>query len=464
MTAVVTVPAPRAEVPDARDPWVRLVQLSQAEPAGLAEGGGVAAARVRVGGVDAVAFATDGRVQGGAIGAEGAATIVRAYDAALAHGVPIVGIWQSGGARLREGVASLHGIGLIFTAMTQASGHVPQVSLVLGPAAGGAAYGPALTDVVVMAPDARVFVTGPDVIRTVLGEDVTSEQLGGPRTHANSGVAHLVETSLEAAYQQVHEVVSLLAAQDRPATVGGRPDPGQFVPDSPRQAYDVLPVVGAILDGPPVELQAAWAPTVVTALGRLAGRTVGVVANQPYRLAGCLTAESSDKAARFVRLCDAFGIPLLFAVDVPGYLPGRTQEDSGIVRRGAKLLHAVAAAKVPRATVILRKSYGGAFIAMNSKSLGATAVYAWPGAQVDVMSSVAAVQVLKRREIAAAGGDPEVVARFAAEHEVTTGGLSRATAEGYVDAVIETADTRRLLIEVLCGADVPKAAFGNIPL
>jgi acetyl-CoA/propionyl-CoA carboxylase carboxyl transferase subunit len=464
MTAVVAAPAPLAEPTDPRDPWHRLTELSETEPAGLVEGGGVTAARVRLGGIDAVAFATDGRVQGGAIGYEGAATIVRAYDAAVEHGVPIVGVWQSGGARLREGVASLHGIGLIFAAMTAASGVVPQVSLVLGPAAGGAAYGPALTDVVVMAPEARVFVTGPDVIRTVLGEDVTAEQLGGPRTHAGSGVAHLTEPTAEAAHQRVREVVALLAAQRRPAAVDDRPDPGTLVPASPRQAYDVLPVVGAILDGPPVELQAAWAPTVVTALGRLEGRTVGVVANQPYKLAGCLTAESSDKAARFVRMCDAFGIPLLFCVDVPGYLPGRDQEQSGIVRRGAKLLHAVCAAQVPRVTVILRKSYGGAFIAMNSKSLGATAVYAWPGAQVDVMSSVAAVQVLRRREIAAADADPEVVARFAAEHEVTTGGLSRATEEGYVDEVIETADTRRLVAAALCVPDGPRARIGNIPL
>lgn len=455
MTAVLAPPEP-----DLRDPWLRLAQLSDGEPAPLAEGGGVVAASVRLAGVAAVAFATDVRAQGGAVGAEGAATVVRAYEAAVAQGLPIVGVWHSGGARLREGVASLHGIGRIFAAMTAASGVVPQVSLVLGPAAGGAAYGPALTDVVVMAPDARVFVTGPDVIRSVTGEEVTAEQLGGPDTHATSGVAHCCEPSAEAAMARVREVVALLAMLRRPRIACAAADPGALLPTSARRAYDVRPVLAAILDAPPVELQGRHARNVVTALGRLEGRTVGVVATNPLRMGGCLTAASSDKAARFVRLCDAFGIPLLFVVDVPGYLPGLSQETDGVVRRGAKLLHAVAAATVPRVTVIVRKAYGGAFIAMNSKSLGATEVLAWTGAQVDVMSSEAAVRVLERRRIAA-GAD---VASLAAEHAATTGGLTRAVAEGVVDAVIDPAETRSRVAAAFARTPGTRHALGNIPL
>jgi acetyl-CoA/propionyl-CoA carboxylase carboxyl transferase subunit len=455
MTAVVAPP-----VVDLRDPWVRLSDLSDDPPVLLAEGGGVIAATVRLAGVPAVAFATDVRQQGGAIGGEGATVVVCAYDHAVARGVPVVGVWHSGGARLREGVASLHGIGRIFSAMTAASGVVPQVSLVLGPAAGGAAYGPALTDVVVMAPAARVFVTGPDIIRTVTGEEVTAEELGGPGTHSISGVAHLVEDSAAAAVARVREVVALLAAQRRPTAAAASSDPGALLPAAQRRAYDIRPVITAVLDGPPVELQARWAPNVVTALGRLEGRTVGVVATNPMRMGGCLNAASSDKAARFVQLCDTFGIPLLFLVDVPGYLPGRGQEVDGVVRRGAKLLHAVAAAQVPRVTVILRKAYGGAFIALNSKSLGATEVLAWSGAQVDVMSAEAAVRVLSRREIAA-GGD---VATLAAEHLATTGGLDRAVAEGVVDDVITPADTRARVAAAFGRAAPGRGAHGNIPL
>ncbi len=460
---VLSVPTERERLdPDPRDPWVRLEALADVGSlTPLAEAGGVAAATLRLHGVAAVAFATDPRVQGGAIGAEGAETIVAAYDAALGDRLPVVGIWHSGGARLREGVRSLHGIGRMFTAMTRASGVVPQVSLVLGAAAGGAAYGPALTDVVVMAPEARVFVTGPDVIRTVTFEDVTAEELGGPATQAASGVTHLVAASIAHAHEQVREVIALLAAPQRPAAAHPGSDPSATLPDQARRAYDVRPVIAAVLDGPPLELQAAWARNVVTALGRLEGRAVGVVATNPMRLGGCLNAASSDKAARFVRLCDAFGIPLLFLVDVPGYLPGTGQEREGVVRRGAKLLHAVAAARVPRVTVILRKAYGGAFIAMNSRSLGATAVLAWAGAEVDVMSAEAAVKILYRREIACGTGTPE---EFAAAHRRDTGGLQRAVDEGFVDAVIAPAETRARVAEIFRDATPGRASIGNIPL
>jgi acetyl-CoA/propionyl-CoA carboxylase carboxyl transferase subunit len=462
--SVLTIPAQeRVEVEvDPRDPWVRLRLLADGGMIDtLAGGGGVVAAVLRLHGVRAVAFATDVREQGGAVGAHGAETIVGAYETAVAQGLPIVGVWHSGGARLREGVASLHGIGRMFAAMTHASGVVPQVSLVLGPAAGGAAYGPALTDVVVMAPEARVFVTGPDIIRSVTFEDITAEELGGPATHAASGVTHLTAPTAEEAYDQVRDVVALLASQQRPSVAAKRPDPGDHLPAARRRAYDVKPVMAAVLDGPYVELQAGHARNVVTALGRIEGRTVGVVATNPLRQGGCLTAATSDKAARFVRLCDAFGIPLVFLVDVPGYLPGSSQERDAIVRRGAKLVHAVAAAKVPRITVILRKAYGGAFIALNSKSLGATEVLAWRGAEVDVMSAQAAVKLLHRKALAA---DPDRLEELTAKHLLETGGLDRAIADGVIDAVIDPADTRAHIARTLASATPARNAISNIPL
>ncbi|HEY5336292.1 MAG TPA: carboxyl transferase domain-containing protein [Mycobacteriales bacterium] len=462
--SVLTIPAQeRIDVPvDPRDPWVRLRLLADGGMIDtLAGGGGVVAAVVRLRGVRTVAFATDVREQGGAVGAHGAETIVGAYETAVAQGLPIVGIWHSGGARLREGVASLHGIGRMFAAMTHASGVVPQVSLVLGPAAGGAAYGPALTDVVVMAPEARVFVTGPDIIRSVTFEEITAEELGGPDTHAKSGVTHLTAPTAEAAYDQVRDVIALLASQQRPTVTTERPDPGDHLPVARRRAYDVKPVMAAVLDGAYVELQAGHARNIVTALGRIEGRTVGVVATNPLRQGGCLTAATSDKAARFVRLCDAFGIPLVFLVDVPGYLPGSSQEREAIVRRGAKLVHAVAAAKVPRITVILRKAYGGAFIALNSKSLGATEVLAWRGAEVDVMSAEAAVKLLHRKALAA---DPDRLAELTAQHLLETGGLDRAIADGVIDAVIDPAETRSRIARTLSGATPARNAISNIPL
>jgi acetyl-CoA/propionyl-CoA carboxylase carboxyl transferase subunit len=345
--------------------------------------------------------------------------------------------------------------------MTHASGVVPQVSLVLGPAAGGAAYGPALTDVVVMAPEARVFVTGPDIIRSVTFEEVTAEELGGPATQSASGVTHLTARTAEEAYAATREVVALLGAHRRPSATTGLVDPGTLLPAEPRRAYDVKRVVNAVLDHEMVELQGGWARNVVTALGRIEGRTVGVVATNPIRMGGCLTAESSDKSARFVRLCDAFGIPLLFVVDVPGYLPGTGQERGGVVRRGAKLVHAVAAAKVPRVTVILRKAYGGAFIALNSKSLGATKVFAWQGAEVDVMSAQAAVKLLHRRALAV---DPERLDELTAAHLAETGGLQRAVEEGVIDAVIDPSQTRALVAQAFSEATPARHAIGNIPL
>ncbi len=432
---------------------------------------GVVVARGTVRGTEVVAFATDPAVQGGALGAEGCGAIADATDLAVRAGVPVVGVWQSGGARLREGVSALTGVARVFTAQTRASGRVPQISVVLGPAAGGAAYGPALTDVIVMGPAGRVFVTGPDVVRRVTGEDVTAERLGGPDTHTTrSGVAHLEAPTDDEALYTARRLVSLLGAQGRvdPTAVDG-PDPAPLVPGESRASYDVRPVVRAVLDaGTVLELQPHWARNAVTALGRLGGRTVGVVANDPQTLAGCLDADTGDKTGRFVQWCDAMGVPLVFLVDVPGYLPGLAQEDGGVVRRGAKLLHAYAAARVPRLTVVLRKSFGGAFIAMGSKGLGADRVWAWPGAQVDVMGATAAVEVLHRRELAAER-DPSaraaLVASLAAHHEATTGGLTRALETGAVDEVVEPARTRAVLLSALAALpDRRGVAHANGPL
>ncbi len=429
---------------------------------------GALAATGQVDGTKVVAFASDPRVQGGAMGTAGCAAIVHAYRTAVAQGVPVIGLWHSGGARLAEGVESLHAVGTVFAAMTKASGVVPQISVVLGPAAGGAAYGPALTDVVILAPHGRIFVTGPDVVRSVTGEDVDMARLGGPEPHSRkSGVVHVVTETDAQALAQARKLAWLLGTQ-------GVPDPGQadggdlgaLLPDSPRRAYDVHALVDCLLDEPGLELHAKWAPNVVTSLGRLAGRTVGVIANNPIRLGGCLDATSAEKAARFVRMCDAFGVPLVVLVDVPGYLPGVGQEWDGVVRRGAKLLHAFTEARVPRVTVVTRKAYGGAYIAMNSRALGATRVFAWPTAELAVMGPIAAVRILHRRRLAAVpdAHRHEVEAQLAAEHEKVAGGLQRACDLGVVDEVIEPSQTRLVLAKTLAELPPTRGAHGNIPL
>ncbi len=322
---------------------------------------------------------------------------------------------------------SLHAVGEVFAIMTRASGKVPQISVVLGPAAGGAAYGPALTDVVILGPEGRVFVTGPDVVRSVTGEDVDALRLGGPEPHGRrSGVVHVVAPTQDDAYGEARRLAALLGDQRELGPVEDT-DLSAFLPESAKRAYDVHPIVEHLLDeGTALELHAKWAPNVTTTLGRLGGRTVGVIANNPLRLGGCLDSSSAEKAARFVRMCDAFGVPLVVVVDVPGYLPGVGQEWDGVVRRGAKLLHAFAEATVPRVTLVTRKAYGGAYIAMNSRSLGATRVFAWPGAEVAVMGAVAAVRILHRRRLAEVPADVrgEVEQELAVEHEKLAGGLA----------------------------------------
>jgi acetyl-CoA/propionyl-CoA carboxylase carboxyl transferase subunit len=433
-----------------------------------ADGSGAVAATGLIDGSGAVAFASDPRVQGGAMGAEGCVAIVAAYNEAITRGVPVIGLWHSGGARLAEGVASLHGVGTVFAAMTAASGVVPQISVVLGPAAGGAAYGPALTDVVILSGQGRIFVTGPDVVRSVTGEDVDMARLGGPEPHSRrSGVVHLVASDDAAALSYARTLAALLSEQGKISleAVEGR-DLSGILPESARRAYDIHGVTSQLLDDPGIELHPKWAPNIVTILGRLAGRTVGVIANNPMRLGGCLDSASAEKAARFVRFCDAFGVPLVVLVDVPGYLPGVGQEWDGVVRRGAKLLHAFAEATVPRVTLVTRKAYGGAYIAMNSRSLGATRVFAWPEAQIAVMGAVAAVRILHKRRLAAVPADQlhEAETALAAEHEATVSGLARAVELGVVDEVISPSGTVAAIAAAIAAAPQRRGSHANIPL
>ena len=478
MTAFPTTPgADVAEVPeDPRHPVHRLTALfdpGTLELTSPVDRSGMLSAVGLVHGTRAVAFCSDATVMGGAMGDEGCSVVVDAYARALADNLPIIGLWHSGGARLAEGVLSLHAVGRIFHAMTEASGRVPQISVVLGPAAGGAAYGPALTDVVILGPEGRIFVTGPDVVRSVTGEDVDMLRLGGPEPHGRrSGVVHVLSETEQQALDSARDVTALLGSQgllDAQAVTDV--DLAQHLPENRKRAYDVHDLVDGILDdGSTLELHAKWAPNVVTALGRFGGRTVGVVANNPLRLGGCLDSLSAEKASRFVRMCDAFGIPLVVLVDVPGYLPGVGQEWDGVVRRGAKLLHAFAECVVPRVTLVTRKTYGGAYIAMNSRSLGATKVFAWPGAEVAVMGAVAAVRILHRRKLAEVPADlrPRMEEELAAEHERIAGGVDKAIEIGVVDEVVEPAATRTALAgaiaDALAGNVAPRGKHGNIPL
>ncbi len=470
-----TAPAKPPRLPreeDPRNPNFRLAALL--DPGSLAlispdDGSGMLAATGTIKGSPVVAFCSDATVMGGAMGVDGCEVVVQAYRRAMVDRVPILGIWHSGGARLGDGVLSLHGVGRIFHAMTQASGKIPQISIVLGAAAGGAAYGPALTDVVIMATTGRVFVTGPDVVRSVTGENVDMERLGGVDTHARrSGVVHVTADNEADALAKGRQVTNLLAAQGGIAADIADIDLAALLPASPKRAYDVHPLIEGLVDaGSFFELHSRWAPNVTVGLGRLGGRTVGVIANNPLRLGGCLDSLSAEKASRFVRLCDAFGVPLIVVVDVPGYLPGVGQEWDGVVRRGAKLLHAFAEAVVPRVTLVTRKAYGGAYIAMNSRSLGATKVFAWPGAEVAVMGPVAAIRILHRRKLAEVEPEdlPRVEQELAEEHARLAGGVDKAVEIGVVDEIIAPDATRRRVADALREADFGvRGQHTNIPL
>jgi acetyl-CoA/propionyl-CoA carboxylase carboxyl transferase subunit len=363
--------------PDRRKPWIRLGQLmdpGSIRPLHTVDSSGVLAARGRIEGSSVIAYCTDATRSGGAMGAEGCRHLANAIDAAVGSRCPVIGIWHCGGARLADGAASLDAVGKVFAAMVRACGRVPQLSVVVGPAA---AYGPALTDLVIMSRGARVFVTGPDVVRSVTSEEIDQEGLGGFEAHGRkSGVVHVVADSEPEAYLRARRLANLFARQGfvDPSAMTTTEDLRLLLPERANRAYDVRPLVRRILDGGGEseafeELQARWAPNVVVGLGRLGGRSVGVIASNPLGKGGCLDSFSAEKAARFVRMCDSFGVPLLVIVD----LPGLGQEWGGVVRSEAKLSHAFAEASVPRVTLVTRKAYGGAYIAMKSRSLGATA-------------------------------------------------------------------------------------------
>lgn len=457
---------------DPRDPISRIVRLADDAKFEFLiprTDCGMVAVTASIKGNKVVIFASDATIKSGALGIEGSKVIVTAYKAAMGAQVPIIGIWHSGGARLSDGVASLDAFGEVFQSMISASGRIPQLSLVLGPTAGGGAYGPALTDVVVLAPEGRIFVTGPDVVKSVTGEDIDMALLGGPEAHRkNSGLAHVIAHSEEEALQEIRDLTSLFANQGFMNPEVEDTDLAVHVPVPKIRTYDVHPLIDSILDkdGERIELLSMWAPNMTTILGRLGGATIGVLANNPAHIAGVLDAAAGEKAARFVRTCDAFGIPLVVIADVQGFLPGAGQEWEGAVRRGAKLLHAFGESVVPRVTLITRRAYGGAYVAMNSKSLGATRVFAWPHAEVSVMGAVAAVRVLHRRLLA----DIPVEQReameleLAAEHEKVSGGVAKAIEIGAVDQMIEPHLTRSALAQTIADAPHRRGSHGNIPL
>jgi acetyl-CoA carboxylase carboxyltransferase component len=412
-------------------------------------GDGVVGATGAVDGRPIACYAQDGAFLGGSLGERHADTIVRVLTTAQRARMPVVGFVESGGARMQEGTAALAGYGRIFRETVALNGVVPQISVVSGASAGGGAYSPALTDLIVMTEDAAMFLTGPGVVREALGEEIDAAGLGGPHVHDRNGVCHLVERDEASAAVRVRELLSYLPSAAGQTPVRALPvdaavaDPGVFVPAASRRTYDVRDALSGIVDaGSLLELCPRWARNMVTALARLDGRPVGIVANQPRYLGGVLDAEGSQKAARFVNFCNAFGVPLIAVVDTPGFMPGSKQEQAGVIRHGASLVRAFAAARVPKLTVVLRKNYGGAYITMNSRDLGADLVLAWPDAELGIMGARAAVGIVNRRELRVAE-DPEaerdrLAGAYAEEHLRA----ETAAAEGFVDEIIEPAETR----------------------
>ncbi|NKY40934.1 carboxyl transferase domain-containing protein [Cellulomonas septica] len=450
-------------------------------------GDGVVTGYGTVDGRPVCVYSQDFTVFGGSLGEVHGQKITKVMDLALRMGVPLVGISDGGGARIQEGVAGLTQFAEIFRRNVAASGVIPQISLILGPSAGGAVYSPALTDFIVMADGtSNMFITGPDVIRAVTGEDVGFEELGGATTHSTrSGVAHYMASDEDDAIDYVRSLLSYLPQNnltDAPAFPHEAPlevteedeELDAIVPDSDNQPYDMRTVVEHVLDdGVLLEIQPLYAQNVLIGFGHVEGQPVGIVANQPMAMAGTLDINAAEKAARFVRTCDAFNIPVLTFVDVPGFLPGTDQEWNGIIRRGAKLIYAYAEATVPLVTVITRKAYGGAYIVMGSKQLGADVNLAWPTAQIAVMGAGGAVNILQRgalKGVAEAGGDVEAERRrLTAEYEEAIVNPWDAADRGYVDAVIAPSQTRSEIIRALRllrtkRASLPPKKHGNIPL
>ena len=451
-------------------------------------GDGVVTGYGTIDGRQVCVFSQDFAIFGGSLGEVYGEKIVKVMDLAIKTGCPIIGINEGAGARIQEGVVSLGLYGEIFKRNAHASGVVPQISLIMGTCAGGHVYSPALTDFVVMVDKtSHMFITGPEVIKSVTGEEVGFEELGGARTHnTKSGNAHYLGTDEADALEYVKAVLSYLPSNNLsdPPVYGTAFDGSgadlelnaddlaldTIIPDSSNTPYDMHKVIEAVLDDAEfLEVQALYAPNIIVGFGRVDGRSVGVVANQPMQFAGCLDINASEKAARFVRTCDAFNVPILTFVDVPGFLPGTNQEWDGIIRRGAKLIYAYVEATVPKVTVITRKAYGGAYDVMGSKHLGADLNFAWPTAQIAVMGAQGAVNILYRKELAT-DADPEARRKeLVTEYEDTLANPYIAASRGYIDGVIRPADTRAQVVKALRALrgkreTLPPKKHGNIPL
>jgi acetyl-CoA carboxylase carboxyltransferase component len=404
-------------------------------------------------------FAQDFTVAGGSLGMMHARKITKIMDHALKMRVPLIGINDSGGARIQEGVNSLAGYGEIFFRNTLSSGVIPQISVILGPCAGGAVYSPALTDFVfVVDKISKMFITGPEVIKTVLGEEISMEDLGGARVHSEiTGNAHFFAESEKKCFEQIKKLIAILPRSND--STAKRKDPKNpkksfnienIVPGDPKQPYDVRTVVKAIVDDSEfLEIQELWAQNMVIGFGRINGLPCGFVCNQPLILAGVLDVDSSDKAARFIRFCDAFNIPIVTLVDLPGYLPGVDQEHAGVIRHGAKVLYAYSEATVPKLTVILRKAYGGGYIAMGSHHLRSDFVFAWPGSEIAVMGPEGAANIIFRKQITTAENPEEMRKQKVKEYKEKFANPYVAAAKGYVDSVIEPSETRKMLIHAI---------------
>ena len=446
-----------------------------------APGDGVVTGYGTVDGRLVYAYAQDFTVLGGSLGEYHAEKIVKVQGMALKMGAPIIGLNDSGGARIQEGVTALSGFGKIFHNNTISSGVIPQISVIMGPCAGGAVYSPAITDFVFMVDKtSQMFITGPQVIKTVTGEDISAEKLGGAMTHNSiSGVAHFMGKSDEDTLTQVRELLSYLPANNlevAPTKPTGDdpnrliPEFNEIIPENPNKAYDVYEIIEKIADdGKYFDVMPHYSKNIVTCYIRMNGSTVGVIANQPKVAAGCLDINASDKAARFVRRCDAFNIPLLTLEDVPGFLPGVDQETGGIIRHGAKLLYAYCEATVPKVTMILRKAYGGAYIAMCNKELGADVVLAWPSAQIAVMGAEGAANIVFKKDIKNADDPIKKREEKVAEYEEKFNNPYRAAEMGYVEDVIEPAQARQRIISAFDMLEskretLPPKKHGNIPL
>jgi acetyl-CoA carboxylase carboxyltransferase component len=438
------------------------------------EGDGILAASGAVDGRQIFCFAQDPSFAGGSLGEAHADSVVRVLQLAKRARVPVVGFIESAGARMQEGLEGLSGYARIFREHVALSGEVPQISVICGASAGGGSYAPALTDFVVMTARASMFLTGPGVVAEVMGENVTAEELGGPRVHERSGVCHFTAPTEVDAGLLVRDLLDYLpqnADEDPrrwptvPATGG---NPGDVVPDSPRRVYDVADVARRLVDGGRFqEVSERWARNVFCAFARLDGRAVGVVANNPRYLGGVLDADAAQKAARFVRTCNLFGLPLVVLVDTPGFLPGTKQEKAGVIRHGAKLVYAFSEATVPRVTLIMRKAFGGAFIAMNAKELGADLVFAWPDAQIGVMGPEQAVGIIEKRTIAAAQDPARERARLAQVYARENLSAASAVGDGHVDEIVWPVDSRSRIAAALSSMETVgrnRRPAGNLPL